>query len=673
MLETLEDRTVPAAIVPGFNGNTFPANDDGSTGLVGLGFSGNINYFGTSTNSLYINNNGNVTFDSPLSTFTPFPINTTTRKILAPFFADVDTRGAGNTPVTYGTGTFNGRAAFGVNWINVGYFSQQVNKLNKFQLIIEERFDTGAGNFDFYFNYDQIQWETGDASGGSNGLGGSSARVGFAGGSSTPGTFFEFSGSAVNGAFLDSGPAGTSLIQNSNTNPALLGRYCFAVRGGLVNVPPVLVSQGGPYTINEGDTLNLAATVSDFNVGQNVTVSWDVNGDGTYDTSTTVAATGSNQVVTGSMTWAQLQALTPAVNDGPSNWNVGVRVADDIAGPAPGMTTLTVNNVAPTITGFTATSGTQGSTGVACNGITFQITLNDPSNADMASNFTYDIDWNGNGFTGGPDDQTVVSSQPLTIMHTYTAPGTYTPQVRATDKDGGTSGWFNGPTLTIVEVGIIGGNLIVAGTGGNDNISVNTANTSAVLVVRNSPSYNYGPFNLSAPGARVIVYGCDGIDTLTVNGGLAAEVFGGNGNDFIQTGTGNDQVWGENGDDYINLGSGDDVGIGGNGKDQITGGNGNDVLVGGFVDPQAFSWAMLQQVTTDWNTWDQVANPPPAGIPATLTALHAATTDLADAASKDTFYGNTGKDLFIYRATGAVVDLISGYNAAEKDYLYALP
>lgn len=33
---------------------------------------------------------------------------------LAPYFADVDTR-AGNT-VNFGTGTFNGRNAFGVNW-----------------------------------------------------------------------------------------------------------------------------------------------------------------------------------------------------------------------------------------------------------------------------------------------------------------------------------------------------------------------------------------------------------------------------------------------------------------------------------------------------------------------------------------------------------------------------
>jgi len=42
-----------------------PANDDDSTDLVGLGFT--VNYFGLSFTDLYVNNNGNVTFDDPLS------------------------------------------------------------------------------------------------------------------------------------------------------------------------------------------------------------------------------------------------------------------------------------------------------------------------------------------------------------------------------------------------------------------------------------------------------------------------------------------------------------------------------------------------------------------------------------------------------------------------------
>src|SRR5205823_147329 len=88
-------------IVPGFNQNTLAANDDGSTGLVPLGF--NADFFGTTYTSAYVNNNGNITFNQPLFAFTPFSLLTTATPIIAPFFADVDTR-SGN-PVTYGTGT----------------------------------------------------------------------------------------------------------------------------------------------------------------------------------------------------------------------------------------------------------------------------------------------------------------------------------------------------------------------------------------------------------------------------------------------------------------------------------------------------------------------------------------------------------------------------------------
>jgi hypothetical protein len=221
----------PAAattIVAGFNGNTLPGNDDGSTGLVNLGFG--FNFFGTTYTQAYVNNNGNVTFDSALSTFTPFSLLTTGRVILAPFFADVDTRGS-IADVTYGTGTFNGRDAFGVNWLDVGYYSQRADKLNSFQLVIVDRADSGAGNADIYFNYDQIQWETGEASGGTNGLGGNSARAGYSNGSTTA---FELLGSAVNGAFLDGGP--NALIDSSNIG--VDGRWLFTVRNGVVNPDP---------------------------------------------------------------------------------------------------------------------------------------------------------------------------------------------------------------------------------------------------------------------------------------------------------------------------------------------------------------------------------------------------------------------------------------------------
>lgn len=212
------------SIAPGFDSNTLASNDDGFVGPVAIGF--DANFFGTTYNSLWVNNNGNVTFDGGLSTFTPFNLLSTNRVIIAPFFADVDTRNG--TPVTYGQGMFSGRDAFGVNWVDVGHFSQQQDRLNSFQLLLVDRSDIAAGDFDILFNYDQILWEAGTASNGDqDGLGGFSARVGYSNGIDTA---FELPGSAVNGAFIDGGP---------NSLAAAM-QYVFQVRNGNVTNP------GGP-------------------------------------------------------------------------------------------------------------------------------------------------------------------------------------------------------------------------------------------------------------------------------------------------------------------------------------------------------------------------------------------------------------------------------------------
>ncbi len=229
-------------VASGFDANTLAANDDGSTGLVSLPFT--INFYGTDYSNLYVNNNGNVTFNAPQSTFTPFGLGSSYsgQPIIAPFFGDVDTRGAGSGLTSYGNGSYAGHTAFGVTWPGVGYYSSHTDKLNTFQLIMVDRSDTGVGNFDFYFNYDQIQWETGGASGGAGGLGGTSAAVGYnAGQSGNPaGTYAMLAGSLINGALLDGGP--NSLV--AGTNDGVAGQFLFQVRNGSV-VPPVGVPEPG--------------------------------------------------------------------------------------------------------------------------------------------------------------------------------------------------------------------------------------------------------------------------------------------------------------------------------------------------------------------------------------------------------------------------------------------
>jgi len=219
------------AIRPGFDDHSLAANDDSSTDVIDAGFE--MNFFGTKWSTLYVNNNGNITFDAPLFTFTPFALTSNLgTPIIAPFFADVDTTDANSQLVTYayGEGVIDGHNAFGVNWINVGYFNSHSDKLNSFQLILIDRSDRNPGDFDIEFNYGRILWETGDASGGTNGFGGSSARAGFSNGTGLPGSFFEVEGSGVNGAFLDSNPTG---IVHRNFNSPVVGRMQFKVVNGL--------------------------------------------------------------------------------------------------------------------------------------------------------------------------------------------------------------------------------------------------------------------------------------------------------------------------------------------------------------------------------------------------------------------------------------------------------
>lgn len=234
-------------VVAGFtNGGTVATCDDCATGATTLGF--NANYFGTSYASTYVSNNGYVTFNQGQGIFTPSGLTAlyTGQPIIAAFFADVDTRGNGGGSVTYGTGSYAGANAFGVTWNAVGYFGSHVDKLNTFQLIlVDASAGNSAGDFDIYFNYDRIQWETGDASGGTGGLGGTSAAVGYAKGNGAAGTYAQLTGSLVNGALLDGGA--NALV--SNTNDGVAGQYRFAVRNGAVQSPVTDVPEPGSLAL----------------------------------------------------------------------------------------------------------------------------------------------------------------------------------------------------------------------------------------------------------------------------------------------------------------------------------------------------------------------------------------------------------------------------------------
>lgn len=150
-------------------------NDDGFSGPIPLGFT--LSFFGNNYTTFFANNNGNISFSGGISDFTPSGPQGAAEPIISPFFADVDTRNLGSGLMYLRNNIPNETI---VTWDQVGYYDQNADKLDSFQLVLRGpgfSIPNGEGSIGFF--YKTMQWETGDASGGSGGFGGTPAAVGF--------------------------------------------------------------------------------------------------------------------------------------------------------------------------------------------------------------------------------------------------------------------------------------------------------------------------------------------------------------------------------------------------------------------------------------------------------------------------------------------------------------
>jgi len=148
-------------------------NDDGSMGPIALPFT--FDMFGDPYNEVWINNNGNITFTSGSGSYTPTGFPLVGPPMIAPFWADVDTRNLSSGLVYYKVES----TRLTVIWEHVGYYPEQVDKVNTFEVIISDGTDVivPACN-NICFSYGDMQWTTGSASGGTAGFGGTPAEVG---------------------------------------------------------------------------------------------------------------------------------------------------------------------------------------------------------------------------------------------------------------------------------------------------------------------------------------------------------------------------------------------------------------------------------------------------------------------------------------------------------------
>ncbi len=232
-------------------------NDDESSPLINIPFT--FCFYGTNYTSLYINNNGNISFSGPNPVYSANPFPDPTYDMVAPFWGDVDTWDPGSGLVYYKvTATY-----MIVQWDTVGYYDAYSDKRNTFQLIISNGTDPIIPNGNnVSFCYKDMQWTTGDASGGVNGFGGFPATVGVNKGDGINyiqfGTFDQ-PGGAYDGPYGN--PDGISWLDNKSF---------FINTCSSTNIPPV--ANGLVYcdtiTLCVGDTLDFNIIFQSPELGQ---------------------------------------------------------------------------------------------------------------------------------------------------------------------------------------------------------------------------------------------------------------------------------------------------------------------------------------------------------------------------------------------------------------------
>jgi hypothetical protein len=174
-----------------------------------------------------------------------------------------------------------------------------------------------------------------------------------------------------------------------------------------INDPPT-IDAGGPYTVDEGSSITLTATGADPE-NHPLTFAWDLNNDGTFETPG--------------------QSVSFAGVDGPAVLTVKVQATDDTGLSSVAETTVTVNNLPPTVNApsLSAEPSIEG------RGVTASASFSDPGVNDAP--FTCTVDYgDGSGALAG----SVVGQTCSGPAHAYTTYGAYTVIVSVTDKDGGT-------------------------------------------------------------------------------------------------------------------------------------------------------------------------------------------------------------------------------------------
>ncbi len=232
-------------------------------------------FYGASVDSVFINNNGNVSIGTPVNVYTANSFPDPTFSMIAPLWSDVDTRGP-SSGIEYYKLT---NSHLIVQWDAVDYFESDTSNTahlplyNSYQLIMTDGTDpilpTGQN---VSFCYKDMNWTTGDASGGVDGFGGTPATCGVNQGNGTD--YFQIGLYDAPGTSWD-GPYGNNDGIYSLSNQSFNFNVCSAT-----NTPPIAVANYvcDTLVLCEGDTGYITAGYLSPEVSQITTLTVDTVG-----------------------------------------------------------------------------------------------------------------------------------------------------------------------------------------------------------------------------------------------------------------------------------------------------------------------------------------------------------------------------------------------------------
>ena len=324
------------------------------------------------------------------------------------------------------------------------------------------------------------------------------------------------------------------------------------------------------------------------------------------------------------------------------------------------------------------TAGISSATGVRGQALGFILSAVE-SGGPTTAPITYRIDW-GDGTTttsAGPAGGTPVS-------HVFTAAGTYTVKVTATDSAGNVSP-VGTQSVTVQAVALEADPLVagaaalfIGGTTGNDTIIIKPTNLAgtSVSVSINGVAQPGGPF--APTGLHLIVYGQAGKDTIeeetntvsaqTAAVAIKAVLFAGSGNTTLSvagSNVGNVLVGGA-GNNTLRGRTGADILIGGPGADSLTSGSGGDLLIAGATTYDANLSALLSLLAEWSRTYEQRVQGLFAGGADALNGDNVLNTStvLSDNVANQ-LTGGAGADVFWFNLNAKAKDKLANLKSGE--------